>query len=97
MIDGTAASAPIDSHFRYLSGLLLAVGVAYWTTIPTIERSGARFRLLTAMVVVGGVGRFVALVSRGGGVPDLPMLLALGVELGVAPLCALWQWRIAER
>ena len=34
-----------DSHFRYLSGLLLGVGASFWGTIPDIERRGAIFRI----------------------------------------------------
>ena len=51
-------SGDLDSHFRYLSGLLLAIGIGYATTVPRIETQGRRFRLLTFTVVLGGVGRF---------------------------------------
>ena len=30
----TATNVSADSHFRYLSGLLLAIGLAYWSMIP---------------------------------------------------------------
>jgi hypothetical protein len=84
-----------DSHYRYLSGLLLGIGIAFASTIPAIERRTARFRLLTAIVVIGGLGRLVALLTRG--VPDGPMLAALVMELVVTPALALWQFRIAAR
>jgi hypothetical protein len=54
---GAAGPADLDSHFRYLSGLLLGIGLAYLTAIPRIEQYSLRFRILTAIVVVGGLGR----------------------------------------
>ena len=45
--DGTDG---MDSHFRYLSGLLLGIGFAFISTIPRIEFHRRRFRLLTAIV-----------------------------------------------
>src|SRR5262245_209027 len=50
-----------DSTGRYLSGLLLAVGVGFWSTVPRIEREGTRFRLLTLIVVTGGLARLSGL------------------------------------
>lgn len=91
---GGMASVPLDSHFSYLSGLLLAIGLGFWSTIPDISRMSGRFRLLTAIVVVGGLGRLVSLVKVG--TPDAPMLFGLGMELIVTPALALWQSRLAQ-
>jgi Domain of unknown function (DUF4345) len=86
-------SGDLDSHFRYLSGLLLAIGIGYATTIPRIETQGRRFRLLTFAVVLGGVGRLFSLLSVGP--PSSTMVGALILELLVAPGLALWQHRVA--
>ena len=93
MVDAGGVPLGADSHFRYLSGLLLGIGIAFATTIPAIERRSARFRLLAAIVVIGGLGRLVSLLMRGP--PDKPMLAALIMELGVTPALALWQARVA--
>ncbi len=90
---GYAVSA--DSHVRYLSGLLAAIGVAFWATIPAIERHAARFRLLTALVVAGGIGRLISLLTVG--VPSPSMLFGLVMELGVTPALCLWQGAVAAR
>ncbi len=37
---GEQAPSALDSHFRYLSGVLAAIGVAYWSTILTSRRPG---------------------------------------------------------
>ena len=85
----------LDSHFRYLSGLLLGIGICFWTTIPDIEYKGSTFRFLTAIVVIGGLGRLWSLVIMG--VPDQPMLFGLAMELVVTPLLAVWQYRLSTR
>ena len=83
----------LDSHVRYLSGLLLAIGIGFWSTIPSIERRTARFRLLTALVVAGGLGRLIGVLLEGW--PPAPMLAGLGMELVVTPLLCAWQSRVA--
>jgi hypothetical protein len=93
MVDATAVPVGADSHYRYLSGLLLGIGIGFATTIPRIERRTARFRLLTAIVVIGGLGRLWSLIALGS--PNGPMLAALVMELGVTPALALWQARVA--
>jgi hypothetical protein len=92
---GLADMAMLDSHFRYLSGLLLGIGLAYWGLIPSIERRGRAFRLLTAIVFAGGLGRLAGVELHG--LPPLPMLFGLGMELLVTPLLCVWQWRVSRQ
>jgi hypothetical protein len=91
---GVLASASTDSHFRYLSGLLLGIGFGFLSTVPRIETHTARFGLLAAIVVVGGLARLLSLVVVG--TPDPSMLFALAMELGVVPALTVWQRRIAR-
>jgi hypothetical protein len=84
-----------DSHVRYLSGLLLAIGLGFWSTVPRIEAQGARFRFLTAIVLIGGLARFFAVVCCG--TPPVAMLAALAMELGVTPALAIWRERLQRR
>jgi hypothetical protein len=90
---GEATSVSADSHFRYLSGLLLAIGLLFWSTIPQIERRAPRVRILTAIVFVGGLARLGGVIAVGP--PSAPMLFGLVMELVVTPLLCLWQSRIA--
>jgi hypothetical protein len=94
-LGGFDAPLSLDSHFRYLSGLLLAIGVAFWSLIPNIATRGPAFRLLTALVVTGGIGRLVGLAIAG--VPSRAMLFGMTMELVVTPLLYLWQTRVAAR
>lgn len=94
LADGTAASISLDSHFRYLSGLLLGIGLAFCSTIPSIEAHAARFRLLTLIVFIGGLARLWSLADAG--VPSMPMLGGLTMELIITPILCLWQVRVAN-
>lgn len=100
VLRGTAmfrlATAPpdLDSHFRYLSGIFLMLGFAFASTIPAIERRGSRFRLLGAMVVMGGLARALSWMMVGP--PGVGHRLGLAMELIVVPLLMLWQARVAR-
>ena len=82
-------AADLDSHFRYLSGLLLGIGLAFWSTIPGIERKGAFFQLLTAIVFIGGLARLYGIAAEG--LPGYPMIFGLAMEPAVTPMLCLWQ------
>lgn len=94
MIPHAVGEPSLDSHYRYLSGLLLAIGLGFWSCVPHIERRSERMRLLTAIVVAGGLARAYGLVD---GTPGMSMRLALVMELMVTPLICLWQARVARR
>ncbi|QLC22958.1 DUF4345 domain-containing protein [Parasphingopyxis sp. CP4] len=85
----------LDSHFRYLSGIFLMVGIAFATCVPGIERKTARFRLLGAMIVLGGLARAVSVMEYG--LPSDGHRFGLVMELGVVPLLMIWQSRVARR
>ncbi|WP_448663133.1 DUF4345 domain-containing protein [Sphingomonas sp. CJ20] len=94
-LDRGAAGVDLDSHFRYLSGLLLAMSALFLSCVPGIERKGARMRLIAVLPVVGGLARLLSLLVAG--VPGTAHLAALGIEIGVVPMLVLWQARVARR
>ncbi|MEO9130030.1 MAG: DUF4345 domain-containing protein [Sphingomonas sp.] len=85
----------LDSHFRYISGIFFAVGIAFASCVPRIETKGPRFRLLGALVIAGGLSRVVSLIAVG--VPSKGHLFAFAMELGVVPFLLLWQAGFAKR
>ncbi|HEY0625173.1 MAG TPA: DUF4345 domain-containing protein [Allosphingosinicella sp.] len=96
MVKGVdAAPADLDSHFRYLSGLLLGIGIAFALSIPRIEKSSTLFRVLGFLVVVGGIGRLLSLIEQG--TPGAGHVFGLAMELLVTPALVLWQGRVARR
>jgi len=90
-LDQTQGAAA-DSHARYLSGLLLGIGLlGLWCAQRPVER-GAAFAALAFIVAVGGLARLAGFVLVGR--PPLPHMLALIMELGVVPVLWLWQRRL---
>lgn len=89
LFDKLSGPELLDSHVRYLSGLLLAIGLAFITTVPKIERHGGRFHLLTAIVFIGGVARLIGVILSGAAYAGV--LFALFMELAVTPGLAIWQ------
>lgn len=87
--------ADLDSHLRFLSGVFLAFGIAWWTCIPAIERKTARFRLLGLCTIAGGFARVYSLLLAG--TPSTGHLIGLGMELLIVPLLLLWQARVARQ
>jgi hypothetical protein len=89
-----AGGVDLDSHFRYLSGLLLAIGLLFAASVPHIERHTAWFRLGAVIVFCGGLARLLSLLQSG--TPSPPHLVAIVLELVAVPLLALWQSAVAR-
>ena len=92
--DLAGAGAWAINHERYLSGLLLAIGLGFWTTVPDIEGKTARFRLLTVIVAIGGLCRLLGVVL--GDPLSPPVAAALVMELVVTPSLFVWQSRFGR-
>lgn len=93
------AQAPVttdlDSHFRYISGIFLGVGIAFASCVPGIDHKGGRLRMLAGFVFLGGLARLLSAVETG--MPGAGMRFGLVMELAVTPLIALWQAGFASR
>lgn len=87
------ANATADSHMRYLSGLLLGIGILAVTAIPSVEKHAERMAAITLIVFVGGLSRLWSLVEVGQ--PNVTMTAALFVELLITPSLYLWTRRLA--
>jgi hypothetical protein len=97
ILRGVTPPLPIDldSHYRYLSGLLLGIGLVFLASIPRIESRTIVFRTLGFVILVGGLGRLLSLIQEG--VPGRGHQFGLVMELVVVPLIVLWQARVARR
>jgi Domain of unknown function (DUF4345) len=84
----------MDSYIRFLKGMLLAIGLVYWSSIADIERHGERIALVTFILALGAVPRLMAVIGHG--VPTIGIMISLAGELIVAPLLWLWQLRIGQ-
>ena len=85
----------LDSHFRFLSGLFLAVGIAWYSCVPGIETKTERFRLLAACTFAGGLAGLLSLFTTG--VPSPGHIAGLCVELVAVPASVWWQGRVANK
>ena len=91
MATTTATSA---SEARYLSGLLLGIGLTFWWCVPAIERRGPLVRGLAIIIVIGGLARLIGVRETG---LSPPVAFPLVMELIVTPLVALWRERVERR
>jgi hypothetical protein len=96
VLKGVAEPIPIDldSHFRYLSGLLLGTGLVFLACLPRIERRRPVFLALGAIILVGGLSRLLSLTQNGW--PSDGHRFGLVMELAVVPAIVLWQGRVAR-
>lgn len=92
---GPLPGRDLDSHLRYLSGLLLGIGLGFLACVPGIERRGTIFRTLALIVAVGGLARLLGVAQQGA--PGPGHIFGLVMELVVVPALALWQVRLARR
>lgn len=95
MVHTGSLSVDLDSHFRYLSGVLLAIGLAFLSLVPKIEVQTYTFLLLTLLVFVGGIARLIGLAVMGR--PGEAMLAGLTMELVIVPLLCFWQHSLSQR
>lgn len=87
-------SVDLISHVGYLSGLLLAIGMIFVISVPSIEKHKDRFLILGVIVFIGGLARLYEGLLTGFG--TMPHQLALVMELIITPLIVLWQRRVAR-
>lgn len=90
-----ASAADLVSHYRFLSGVFLGLGLVLASCVPRIEARTARLRWAAGAVVLGGLARLGGLAM--GDAPSGAHHVALAAELGLTPLLVLWQARVARR
>jgi hypothetical protein len=83
----------LDSYVRFGKGVLLAIGLIYWSCIPRIEQRGDRLAPVTFVLVLGTLSRLFSAVGHG--VPTLGIVVNLIAGLILVPLLWLWQRRVA--
>src|ERR1700686_1750411 len=52
----------LDTNLRFYSGVWLGLGLALYWLIPTIERQTVLFRVIWAMIFLGGIGRLLSMM-----------------------------------
>lgn len=96
MLHGVASASPdLESHFRYLSGLLLGIGLAFVACVADLDRRIGLYRSLSLIVILGGLVRLLGAIEHG--TPTGANRLAFVMELVVVPLLLIWLGRIERR
>lgn len=90
-----AGTITVDNYFRFLSGMVAAIGIVFLISVPHVERYRERFAILTFAIVVGGFAHLYSVSLHG--IPSLGTLFGLFMELVYAPLLWLLQRRVARR
>ena len=83
----------LDSYVRFGKGVLLAIGLIYWSCIPKVEQRSERISLVTFILVFGTLSRLLSVAGHG--VPTLGIVLNLIAGLVLVPLLWLWQRHVA--
>lgn len=95
LLNGISGAAPdLQSHYHYLSGLLLGIGIAFATCALDPETKTARFQTLVGIVLLGGLARLGYSLTSGTFTPVI--WFTLFMELAAPVLMACWQLRIAR-
>ncbi len=100
IVDGAGVSAEvlnnvvIDSQIRFLGAIWLGVGVLLYWMLPAIETQTTLFRFTIGSIILGGIGRLASAFLVG--IPPIPVLGGIGLEVIGMPLLLLWQSRIAK-
>jgi hypothetical protein len=95
MLGSSSTNTDLDSHFRYLSGLLLGIGFAFIYCALAIERRAMLFRALGLIVILGGLARLFGAVVHG--LPSGGHRFGLMMELIVVPAVLMWHARVGQR
>jgi hypothetical protein len=82
-----------DSHYRYIAGYYVSLGMLGLWIIPRIEKHRSLFRIICASVFMGGIGRVAAILQVG--LPGSMAIFFTAFEL-CFPLLLFWQTSLSH-
>lgn len=88
-------TADLDNQYRYFSGMYLVVSFMLWSIIPAIEKHGRTLLMISAAIIIGGLGRVVSYMTLGAPARDL--VVGMGIELVVPVVFVLWHRMVAAK
>ena len=84
----------LDTNLRFYSGVWLGLGVALYWLIPSIEKQTIPFRVIWAMIFIGGIGRLLSMLLLAW--PPAAFVAVMALEIVGAPLFIWWQSRVSK-
>jgi hypothetical protein len=91
---GGSATASVESELRFYGAWYLGAGLFLASLARRIEHRAFELRMVSLLLVLGGVGRILAIADAGWPHPLFIVLLAL--ELLLPPVLVVWQWRVSR-
>lgn len=88
-----ASNIVLDSEIRFLGAIWFGIGILVFWIIPSIDRQTSLFRLLMAIIFLGGVGRLLSAFLVG--IPPTLFIAIIVLELVGMPLLVVWQSSIS--
>jgi hypothetical protein len=92
--DAGAPSASTESELHFYAVWWLGAGLFLASLAPRIEHRGRALQAVCALLVLGAVGRVLAIADAGWPQPIFVVLMAL--EFLLPPVLVVWQARVAH-
>jgi hypothetical protein len=87
-------TADFDSHYRYIAGYYVSLGLLGLWVAPKIEKHTGLLRIICASIFIGGLGRVASIVQVG--LPG-PMATVFTIfELCFPLVLLLWQAKVSR-
>ncbi len=84
----------LDTNLRFYSGVWLGLGLSLCWLIPSIEKRTVPFRVIWAMIFIGGVGRLLSMLVLTW--PPFAFVAFTALEIVGAPFFIWWQSRVSK-
>lgn len=85
----------VESHFRYLSGIAVGMGLLLLRSLPKIDRDGSDLRRVALLIFIGGLGRLWSLLALGLEF-EFSLVMVTLTELLLFPFLCLWQNQVQK-
>jgi hypothetical protein len=85
-------SPVLDSNVRFYSGVWFLLGITVLITVRSIERYFELYKVLWAMIFMGGIGRLISIALLGW--PPIPFIGFTVLEIAGPPIFLFWHRRI---
>ncbi|CAF2476462.1 unnamed protein product [Rotaria sp. Silwood2] len=83
----------VDSHFRYLSGIPVAMGILLLHSLPNIDQDASELHRVSLFIFIGGLGRLWGLITVSF---EVSTMVAILTELFLFPCLCLWQHQVQK-
>lgn len=91
---GLPQNSLLDSNLRFYSGVWFVLGVTVLLTTRSLEKYFELYKILWAMIFVGGIGRLLSIALIG--LPPIPFIGFTVLEILGPPIFLYWHRQIVK-